>query len=151
MPPYVLLTSGRYGFERARLLAIQTRLSNHVPRGSRCKETADAQGAPLRIPPRMRQGSPSGGARQPAQAESEGVGFTLRDERPKKMQKENCHPSPLPLPQRKPSIVQRLSTRRLVPVESSKKWDWICKKASVQRVRCLCILIGRPQRALCGS
>ncbi|KAL8273741.1 hypothetical protein Esti_002341 [Eimeria stiedai] len=40
---------GRYGFERARMLAIQTRLSNHVPRGSRCSAPSESQELPAAV------------------------------------------------------------------------------------------------------
>lgn len=43
------VTSARYGFDRARLLAIHTRLTNHIPRGSRCKESAAFEDAALQV------------------------------------------------------------------------------------------------------
>ncbi|CDJ38225.1 hypothetical protein ETH_00009540 [Eimeria tenella] len=41
----------RYGFDRARLLAIHTRLTNHIPRGSRCKESAASEDNAFQVLP----------------------------------------------------------------------------------------------------
>lgn len=54
------VTSARYGFDRARLLAIHTRLTNHIPRGSRYKEKTISESLTLPVVPQKGSDIPFG-------------------------------------------------------------------------------------------